>query len=190
MGEINCIQTYLQGLKVIEPRVFGDERGFFLESYSLKDFSNIGIRETFVQDNHSKSSKGVLRGLHLQTKHVQDKLVRVISGRIFDVAVDLRENSPTYSRWFGTELSEQNKKMLFIPKGFAHGFLSLEDDTQVLYKVTDYYDAQSELGIIYNDPTIAIEWPIENMDVILSAKDSKYPTLETYEKQLEQLKNI
>ncbi len=161
---------------LITPKVFLDERGLFLESYKESAFKANGINLEFKQDNHSKSAKNVLRGLHYQLEpHTQGKLVRVITGKIFDVAVDIRKDSPTFGRWVSTELSEENKKMLWIPPGFAHGFLSLEDDTNVLYKATNEYDKDSEAGIIWNDPDIAIKWPVS--DPLLSEKDLKHPRL-------------
>ena len=163
---------------LIEPTVLGDERGFFMESYKYTDFADFGIKERFVQDNHSKSvTKGVLRGLHFQKKPMgQAKLVRAIAGSIFDAAVDIRKNSPTYGKWVSALLSAENKKMLYIPLGFAHGFCTLEENTEVIYKCSDIYSAEHECGIIWNDKDININWPIENP--ILSEKDSKLPTLD------------
>ena len=148
MSKFKKIETGIDGLYIIEPTVFGDNRGFFLESYNKKGFKEIGITNEFVQDNHSKSKKGVLRGLHFQTKHSQGKLVRVIKGSVFDVAVDLREGSKTFGKWFGVELSAENKKMFFIPENFAHGFLTLEDETEFMYKCTDLYHPEYDSGII------------------------------------------
>ncbi|MGL4402409.1 MAG: dTDP-4-dehydrorhamnose 3,5-epimerase [Fusobacteriaceae bacterium] len=182
MGKFNRIETGIEGLVVIQPTVFGDERGFFLESYSRKDFKEIGIEEEFVQDNHSKSRKGVLRGLHFQTEMAQGKLVRVTSGSVYDVAVDLRKGSPTFGKWYGIELSASNKTQFYVPPGFAHGFLTLEDDTEFLYKCTDYYAPQYDSGVLWNDPEIGIEWNLVEYgicseDLLLSAKDGVQQTL-------------
>ena len=161
---------------LVSPKAFADERGFFLESYKESEFKANGISFEFKQDNHSKSSKNVLRGLHYQLEpHAQGKLVRVVTGRIFDVAVDIRKGSPMYGKWVSAELSEENKKMLWIPPGFAHGFLTLEDNTNVLYKSTNEYNKESELGILWNDPEINVRWPVN--DPILSDKDKKHPEL-------------
>jgi len=161
---------------LIEPKIFGDDRGFFMETYKYSEFRKNGIEYGFVQDNHSKSRKGVLRGLHYQLRPMeQGKLVRCIRGRIWDVAVDIRKGSPWYKKWVAVELSEENKLMLWIPPGFAHGFVALEDNTEVVYKVTKEYAPELDRGIIWNDPDIGIEWPIENP--ILSEKDSKLPRL-------------
>lgn len=177
MGKFKFVKTPIEGLIIVEQAVFEDERGFFMEFYNYRDFKQGGIDVRFVQDNHSKSQKGVLRGLHFQQKHPQGKLVRVVKGKVFDVAVDLRKGSTTIGKWFGIELSEENKKQFYIPPSFAHGFLSLEDNTEVLYKCTDYYYSDDEGGIIWNDPTINIEWPLEKIDkLIISDKDSKLPT--------------
>ena len=182
MGKFNRIETGIEGLVVIQPTVFGDERGFFMESYSRKDFAEIGIEIEFVQDNHSKSRKGVLRGLHFQTEMAQGKLVRVTAGSVYDVAVDLRKGSPTFGKWYGIELSAKNKTQFYIPPGFAHGFLTLEDDTEFLYKCTDYYAPQYDSGVLWNDPEIGIEWNLEKYgicaeDLLLSAKDGVQQTL-------------
>ncbi|CUS83950.1 dTDP-4-dehydrorhamnose 3,5-epimerase [Candidatus Kryptonium thompsonii] len=166
----------IPGLIIIEPVVFEDERGFFMETYSYKEFERVGISEKFVQDNHSKSKKGVLRGLHFQIEpFAQSKLVRCVKGEIFDVAVDIRPNSPTFKKWFGLILSEGNKRMLYIPKGFAHGFVVLSEVAEVEYKVDNFYSPEHERGIIWNDPEIGINWPIEYP--ILSAKDRNLPRL-------------
>jgi dTDP-4-dehydrorhamnose 3,5-epimerase len=166
-------KTTLEGAFLIKPRVFDDERGFFTETYSKKKFLDAGIDADFVQDNHSMSvTKGVLRGLHFQNpEHTQAKLVRVTKGSVYDVIVDLRKNSPTYGKWEGFELSSQNYYMLFVPKGFAHGFCTLEDYTEFQYKCDDFYHPESEGAIIWNDSTLNIYWPIENP--ILSVKDAK-----------------
>lgn len=161
----------------VEPKVFGDERGFFLEIYKHSDFSQFGIIEHFVQDNYSSSTAGVLRGLHYQKNpKAQGKLVRCLKGKIFDVAVDIRKGSPYYGRWVGKELSEEQGNMLYIPAGFAHGFLVLSDKADVLYKCTEEYSAQHDRGIIWNDPAISIQWPV-NGRPILSAKDKMHPPL-------------
>ena len=165
---------------LIKPEVFEDERGFFMETYKISDFKNAGIEYNFVQDNHSRSKKGVLRGLHYQLEPMaQGKLIRCIRGRIWDVVVDIRKGSPWYGKWIGVELSEENKLMLWIPPGFAHGFVALENDTEVIYKVTKEYAPELDRGIIWNDPDIGIEWPVDNP--ILSEKDSKLPRLKEAE---------
>ena len=178
MGKIKVESCPIEGLKIITPTVFGDERGYFMETYNYNDFKEAGLDYVFVQDNQSASKRGVLRGLHFQTKHPQDKLVRVISGEVFDVAVDLREGSPTYGQWFGTVLSAENKKQFFIPKNFAHGFLVLSEFAEFTYKCTDFYYADEQGGIAWNDPQIGVEWPIpEGMELILSDADKKRKTL-------------
>lgn len=161
MGQIKVERSPngIEGLAVIEPKVHGDSRGYFVETYNQRDMHEAGLDLTFVQDNQSMSKKGVLRGLHLQLCHPQGKLVRVIKGSVFDVAVDLRKDSKTYKKWFGIELSEENKKQFWIPEGFAHGFLVLSDIAEFCYKVTDYWHPGDELGIAWNDPEIGIEWP-------------------------------
>lgn len=189
MGKFKKISTGIKDLFIIEPTVYGDERGFFIESYNKEDFFELGIKDEFIQDNHSKSKKGVLRGLHFQTKFAQGKLVRVIRGSVYDVAVDLREESKTFGKWFGIELSADNKKMFFIPKGFAHGFLTLEDETEFTYKCTDFYHPEYDSGIIWNDQDINIEWNFEKYmlqpeDIILSEKDRKQQTLAEYKSKL------
>jgi dTDP-4-dehydrorhamnose 3,5-epimerase len=172
-------KTKIDGLLIIEPTVFGDDRGWFMESYNHLKFAQELERlslpvPTFVQDNHSFSQRGVLRGLHFQKQpFAQGKLVRVVQGKAWDVAVDLRPHSKSYGEWVGIELSAQNKKMFWIPEGFAHGFVALEDNTQFLYKATNYYNKQSEESIIWNDPTLAIEWPINLNEISLSEKDSE-----------------
>ena len=160
---------------LVEPKVFGDQRGFFMETYKKSDFKENGIPYEFVQDNHSKSQRGVLRGLHYQLyPRAQGKLVRCVRGRIWDVAVDIRKGSPWFGKWVAVELSEENKLMLWVPPGFAHGFVALEDDTEVMYKVTDEYAPDLDRGIIWNDPDLAIDWPIK--DPILSDKDRSLPS--------------
>src|SRR6056297_2942377 len=167
-------KTFIDGLVVIEPQVYGDDRGFFMESWNKRDFEKIGMDTEFVQDNHSKSQKGVLRGIHFQTSHSQGKLVRVISGSVFDVAVDLRSGSNTYGKHFGIILSADNKKMFYIPENFGHGFVALSNDTEFLYKTTDYYYPEYDSGIIWNDKDLNIQWPLKEYDIeepLLSEKD-------------------
>ncbi|HZF45882.1 MAG TPA: dTDP-4-dehydrorhamnose 3,5-epimerase, partial [Sphingomonadaceae bacterium] len=163
--------TELPEVLIIEPSVFGDERGFFLESWNESRFAEAGLDLHFVQDNHSRSGRGVLRGIHYQLAHPQGKLVRVTAGKVFDVAVDLRRSSPTFGRWAGVELSVENKRMLWLPPGFGHGFLTLEGDTDFLYKCTDFYAPEDEHCIAWNDPEIGITWPVTEIDPILSQKD-------------------
>lgn len=168
----------IEGLVIIEPRAFPDERGFFMESYKQSDFEKAGILGPFVQDNHSRSKRGVLRGLHFQRPpYAQGKLVRVSRGRAWDVAVDLREGSPTFGKYFALELSESNRLMFWIPAGFAHGFLALEDDTELQYKCTAEYNAASDGGLRWNDPDIAIAWPDIGIPPLVSAKDAALPSL-------------
>lgn len=163
--------TSIPDVLIFEPQVFGDDRGFFMESFNARKFSELaGIEQNFVQDNHSRSKKGVLRGLHYQMENAQGKLVRVTSGEIFDVAVDIRRQSSTFGKWVGVKLSADNKRMLWVPKGFAHGFLTLSEVADCLYKVTNYYEPDHERSILWNDPEIGIEWPIDIMPV-LSIKD-------------------
>lgn len=159
MGQINVIKCPIEGLYVIEPTVHGDNRGYFMETYNQKDMWEAGLNMTFVQDNQSMSVKGVLRGLHFQKKYPQGKLVRTIKGSVFDVAVDLRKDSKTYGQWYGIELTEENKKQLYISEGFAHGFLVLSDVAEFCYKVTDFYHPGDEGGLAWNDPDIGIKWP-------------------------------
>ena len=163
--------TEIDGPLVLEPQVFGDDRGFFMESWNADKFAEAGLDITFVQDNHSRSQKGVLRGMHFQNPGPQGKLVRVVSGAVYDVAVDLRRSSPTFGRWVGVELSAENKRMFWVPQGFAHGFLTLEDDTDFLYKCDASYAPQSEHSLAWDDPSVGIEWPIDRTEVQLSAKD-------------------
>lgn len=170
----------IDGPVIIEPKVFGDDRGFFLESYKKTDFVNNGINVEFMQDNHSLSSKGVLRGLHYQKPpFAQAKLVRVIKGTAWDVAVDIRKNSPTYKKWIAVELSGENKKMFYIPEGFAHGFIALTDEVQLMYKCSNEYSPQHDAGIIWNDPELAVKWPLA--DPLLSEKDIVLPLLKDAE---------
>ena len=177
MGKITVETTPIEGLLVITPTVFGDNRGYFMETYNAADFKEAGIDCNFVQDNQSASKQGVIRGLHFQKDYPQDKLVRVIKGEVFDVAVDMRKGSKTYGQWFGIRLSEENKKMFFIPKNFAHGFLVLSDYAEFTYKCTELYHPNDEGGIIYNDPDIGINWPDDGLELIFSEKDKKWPTL-------------
>ncbi len=171
---MQVIPTKIPEVKLLEPKVFGDARGFFLESYNKITLANaLGFDPDFVQDNHSHSSKHVLRGLHYQIKDPQGKLVRVVMGEAFDVAVDLRKSSPYFGKWIGALLSAENKRMLWIPPGFAHGFLVLSPQADFLYKTTNFYDASSDCCLRWNDPDVAIEWPINHADPILSAKDSQ-----------------
>lgn len=175
MGKIKVTPCPIEGLYVIEPSVFGDERGYFMETYNQNDMKEAGLSMVFVQDNQSMSVKGVLRGLHYQKQHPQGKLVRVVKGTVFDVAVDLRTGSDTYGKWYGVELSEENKKQFYISEGFAHGFLVLSDTAEFCYKCTDFYRPGDEGGMIWNDPEIGIAWPIpEGMELIISEKDQKW----------------
>lgn len=174
MGKFNFIETDIKDLYIIEPTVFGDDRGYFMETYNYNDFKNAGLDMVFVQDNQSKSKKGVLRGLHFQKNNPQGKLVRVIKGEVFDVAVDLRKNSNTFGKWQGIILSEENKKQFYVPEGFAHGFLVLSDEAEFVYKCTRFYDPSDEGGLMWNDPDINIRWPnINNLEILLSEKDKK-----------------
>lgn len=172
MGKIKVTKCDIEGLYIIEPQVFGDKRGYFMETYNENDFREAGLDMKFVQDNQSSSTKGVLRGLHYQKKFPQGKLVRAIRGTVFDVAVDLRKGSSTFGKWFGVELSEENKKQFYIPEGFAHGFLVLSDEAEFCYKCTEFYHPEDEGGIIWNDPDIGVEWPLEGIDELnISDKD-------------------
>lgn len=175
MGKIKVTPCPIKGLYVIEPSVFGDERGYFMETYNQNDMKEAGLSMVFVQDNQSMSVKGVLRGLHYQKQYPQGKLVRVVRGTVFDVAVDLRADSDSYGKWYGVELSEENKKQFYIPEGFAHGFLVLSDVAEFCYKCTDFYRPGDEGGMIWNDPEIGIEWPVpDGMELIISEKDQKW----------------
>lgn len=165
------VECDIPGPLIIEPKAFGDDRGFFLESWNQAVFADAGLDLTFVQDNHSRSSRGVLRGLHYQDPNPQGKLVRVANGRVFDVAVDIRRSSKTFGRWIGVELSAANQRMLWVPPGFAHGFLTLEDQTDFLYKCTDFYQPTAEHCVRWDDPELAIDWPLEGLTPELSAKD-------------------
>jgi dTDP-4-dehydrorhamnose 3,5-epimerase len=169
---MQAVPTPIEGLLVLEPKVFGDERGFFMESWNQQTFTSlVGHAPRFVQDNHSRSSRGVLRGLHYQLEQAQGKLVRVVRGSVFDVAVDLRRGSATFGRWHGVELSESNHRQFWVPAGFAHGFLVLSETADFLYKTTDYYAPAHERCIAWNDPDIGIEWPLQGLEPRLSAKD-------------------
>ena len=168
-------ETSLPGVLILEPQVFKDERGFFLETFSAKRLAGSGIPENFAQDNHSRSTRNVVRGLHYQLKHPQGKLIHAARGRIFDVAVDIRRGSPTFAKWFGVELNDENLFSLWVPGGFAHGFCVLSDFADVIYKCTVPYEADDDRGVAWNDPSIGIDWPVENP--VLSAKDSAYHTL-------------
>lgn len=196
MGKIKVTETPIEGLYVIEPTVYGDERGYFVETYNQQDMIDAGLDMDFVQDNQSKSIKGVLRGLHYQKDYPQGKLVRVTKGRVFDVAVDLRENSETYGQWYGLELSEENFKQFYISEGFAHGFLVLSDEAVFQYKITDFYHPGDEGGLAWNDPEIGIKWPDvvgdylgttstesyqmkDGTSIRLSEKDRKWQTIDT-----------
>ena len=176
MGKFFFTPTLIKDAYVIEPTVFGDHRGYFMETYSEQAFLEAGLQYHFVQDNQSSSRKGVLRGLHFQRTHPQAKLVRVLKGEVFDVAVDLRNGSETYGKWVGVLLSEENKKQFLIPRGFAHGFVVTSDYAEFAYKCDDFYHPEDEGGLLYNDPELAIEWP-EVGELILSEKDLKNPTL-------------
>ena len=180
MGKFKRTDTSIEGVCIIEPTVFGDERGYFMETYEKNDFVEIGITGDFIQDNQSRSKKGVLRGLHFQKRHSQAKIVRCIKGEVFDVAVDLRPGSKTYGKWEGVILSEENKKMFYIPRGFAHGFLVLSDIAEFCYKVDNIYDHEAEGGLQWNDPDVAINWPfgdIKKEELLTSEKDGKWPSL-------------
>lgn len=179
---MNVINTHIPDVLILEPKVFGDERGFFFESFNQKSFEQaIGRHVEFVQDNHSCSSKGVLRGLHYQlAPYAQAKLVRCLRGSIYDVAVDIRENSPTFGKWVGVELSASNKKQIWIPEGFAHGFIALEDNSEILYKTNNYYSKECERAIIWNDEHLNIEWPLEPNTI--SEKDFQAPTFSVADK--------
>lgn len=194
MSQIKVTQCPIKGLYIIEPAVHGDSRGYFMETYNQRDMQENGLNMVFVQDNQSMSCKGVLRGLHFQKQYPQGKLVRVIKGRVFDVAVDLRPGSETYGKWYGVELTEENKKQFYICEGFAHGFLVLSDTAEFCYKVTDFYHPNDEGGLAWNDPTIGVEWPevvgqyrgsagaegytlSDGTPLKLSEKDQKLPTL-------------
>jgi len=178
MGKFKIQTCEIEGLYIIEPTVFKDERGYFVETYNQQDFAEAGFNMKFVQDNQSMSVKGVLRGLHYQKQFPQGKLVRVIRGEVYDVAVDIRENSQTYGKWKGVYLSAENKRQFYIPEGFAHGFLVLSQEAEFAYKCTDFYHPGDEGGILYNDEEIGIDWPVtEDMELIISDKDKKWSGL-------------
>ena len=178
MGKFKFIETKIKDLYIIEPTVFGDERGYFMETYSKKDFFEAGLTMEFVQDNESKSRKGVLRGLHFQTQKTQGKLVRVTSGAVYDVAVDLRKGSPTYGQWEGVLLTSENKKQFYVPEGFAHGFLVVSDEATFNYKCTNFYAPEYDGGVLWNDLDIGVEWPLEGIDkLLLSEKDKNQKKL-------------
>ncbi len=190
MGKILVEDCFIEGLRVITPTVFGDARGYFMETYNYNDFAEQGITQTFVQDNQSSSSQGVLRGLHFQIHYPQDKLVRVVKGEVFDVAVDLREGSPTFGKWYGVRLSAENKKQFFIPKNFAHGFYVLSDTAEFCYKCSDFYHANDEGGIAWDDPGIGIEWPLlDGVQTNLSEKDRNWGSFSEYVKERENAGN-
>lgn len=181
MGKLTVETCEIEGIRIITPQVHPDERGYFMETYQKKDFEEAGVNVEFVQDNQSASKKGVLRGLHFQKNFPQDKLVRVIKGAVFDVAVDLREGSKTFGKWVGVELTEENKKQFFIPKGFAHGFLVLSDYAEFVYKCSDFYHPNDEGGLKFDDPEIGVKWPIkEGLELIMSEKDTKWGGLSEY----------
>jgi dTDP-4-dehydrorhamnose 3,5-epimerase len=175
---VNVIETPIKDVLIIEPKVFGDDRGFFLESWNDATCKELGLDWTFVQDNHSRSAKGVLRGLHYQNPNPQGKLVRVVAGSVFDVAVDIRKGSPTFGQWTGVHLSAANKRMFWVGPGLAHGFLSLEDNTDFLYKCTSIYSPKDEQALMWNDPQVGIEWPLDGIEPTLSAKDQVAQTLD------------
>ncbi len=183
MGKLKITATKLTDVKIIEPAVFGDHRGFFTESYSDKDFKEAGIDFDFIQDNHSLSTEpGVLRGLHFQKgQAAQTKLIRVVTGAVLDVIVDIRKGSPTYGEWEGYILSASNHRQLLVPKGYAHGFVTLTDNVHFLYKCDNYYNAEADGGIAFDDPELAITWPIDQSKAILSEKDKHHPTLKEFE---------
>lgn len=181
MAKFKLIDTKIPDLYIIEPTVFRDERGYFMESYSKVDFESVGLNMKFVQDNESKSKKGVLRGLHFQTQHTQGKLVRVVQGKVYDVAVDLREGSPTFGEWESVVLTGENKRQFYIPEGFAHGFLVLSDEAIFTYKCTDSYAPSYDSGVLWNDPDINIQWPIDRIDqILLSEKDKEQQSLQEF----------
>lgn len=170
---MQVFETQIPDVKLLKPKKFGDERGFFLESYNQQTFRDLlGVNVNFVQDNHSRSTKGVLRGLHYQIKQPQGKLVRVTQGQVFDVAVDMRRDSPFYGKWAGAIITAESQEQLWVPAGFAHGFLVLSDSADFLYKTTDYYAPEYERTVIWNDPTLAIDWPLQGDEPVLSAKDA------------------
>ncbi len=177
MGQIKVTRLDIEGLCIIEPAVHGDHRGYFMETYNQQDMAAEGLDMVFVQDNQSMSRKGVLRGLHFQKQFPQGKLVRVIRGAVFDVAVDLRRNSATFGKWYGAELTAENKKQFYLPPGFAHGFMVLSDEAEFCYKTTDFYHPDDEGGLMWNDPDINVEWPLDKVgEILLSEKDKINPS--------------
>lgn len=185
MGNITVETCEIADLKIITPAVFADSRGYFMESYHQKDFAAAGIDQVFVQDNQSSSVKGVLRGLHFQIQYAQAKLVRVIKGEVYDVAVDLRKDSPTFGKWHGVTLSAENRKQFFIPQGFAHGFLVLSEEAEFAYKCSDFYHPGDEGGVIFDDPDLGIAWPVPaGMKLIMSDKDKQWETFQEYQKRI------
>lgn len=183
MSNFTFTKTSIEGVVIIDNNKFGDNRGYFMETYHYEDFKANGLDMTFVQDNQSKSKKGVLRGLHFQTNSPQGKLVRVVSGEVFDVCVDLRAGSKTYGKWEGVVLSAENHRQFYVPEGFAHGFLVLSDTAEFVYKCTNFYDPSGEGGLLWNDPDIGIKWPIaHDMEILLSDKDKIHPTLKELSK--------
>lgn len=184
VGNFTFIETDIKDVFIIEPKVYGDNRGYFEETYQYENFKEAGLDMIFVQDNESKSKKGVLRGLHFQTQYSQGKLVRVLQGEVFDVAVDLRKESSTYGKWTGVRLTSENKKMFYIPENFAHGFIVLSDEATFAYKCTNLYHPEYDSGIIWNDREINIEWPLEGIDeILLSDKDKKQQTFEEFKQK-------
>ncbi|MDA3897870.1 MAG: dTDP-4-dehydrorhamnose 3,5-epimerase [Desulfobacteraceae bacterium] len=173
--DVNIKQLTIPGVLLIEPKCFEDSRGYFMETFHQQKYQTAGIDQAFVQDNHSHSSRGVLRGLHYQLKHPQGKLIYAVTGTIFDVAVDIRKGSPTYGQWTGAELSAKNKRQIYVPQGFAHGFVVLSESADIIYKCTDLYAPGDEYGVLWSDPDIGIDWPVENP--ILSQKDIENPKL-------------
>ncbi len=176
MGQIKVTRLPMEGLCIIEPKVFGDHRGYFMETYNQEDMQREGLDMVFVQDNQSMSRKGVLRGLHFQKTHPQGKLVRVINGEVFDVAVDLRRSSATFGQWYGVVLTAENKKQFYLPPGFAHGFLVLSETAEFCYKTTDFYHPEDEGGLAWDDPDIGVDWPLDGIEVLLSDKDKVNPS--------------
>lgn len=183
MGKFNFLPTEIEGMFIIEPAVFGDDRGYFMETYNYQDFAAAGLDMTFVQDNQSKSRRGVLRGLHFQKTQPQGKLVRVISGEVFDVGVDLRPDSKTFGKWVGVLLSAENKRQFYVPEGFAHGFVVLSETAEFVYKCTRFYDPSDEGGLMWNDPDLGIDWHMpKSVEILLSDKDQKNPSFAEYKK--------
>jgi len=181
MGKFKFIPTPIGGVFEIEPTVYGDRRGYFLETYNRRDFLEAGIAAEFVQDNQSFSGKGILRGMHFQEKHPQAKLVRVLSGEVYDVCVDLRRDSPTFGKWHGVYLSGENKRQFFVPRGLAHGFLVLSETAEFAYKCDEFYHPEDEKGFAWNDPEVAIRWPLDGIgQPLLSEKDAKLPPFATH----------